>query len=300
MSLNPDAHSFNLIDEAVDKAWKDPKKMADLVLTGVNTQTTVQELEQSGAGGTIAVSPVALPEDEQDGTARTNQAEPATPVLEPVPGAPTKEEVTLSLEPRDKGKKADRTPRTLRGRPDLVAEVGKTSLTLPHSARPTLTPRPNASEESFDLADVPASEASEVTSLHHQLHELRGVVDSMSRDLFKSIGSLESRLSVLESRSAAVAQPGSHRVTLSGSTTLPFLPLGPKAPVASDIARSTKAEHEDLLEQCRGAKYTPSKLSQKQILTVLSGGADLSGIVLPLTRQQWKPEGLYKLVKDLK
>jgi len=254
------------IEDATTRAMENPRELADFILRGINDQTTSAERTD-------------FMEHDSNGHAETEVPETTRGVSES--GFLTRDEIITGL---DKPPTKIKLPRNLPAKGHLIEETA-----------PSLTVD-NLDEGLGNDDDMPTSEASEVASMVVQMRETTGLINSLDDKLSRALSGIESRLSTLESRLARSDLPATtHKRVVSG----PIIPVIPPALPSMSGALQTNPNLSDLgelLERCKGHKYTPSKLAQRQIFISLAEGKDIGDIDLPLSRSQWKPENLVRIV----
>jgi hypothetical protein len=281
MSSTTDMKSYQVIDDSTQKAWANPKGMAELILHGVHDQTTKDYPDndhQSHTSGGVPETTHGIIEEESD--------------------AVTKGEVEQSLE---KPIPKVRVPSTL---PSVSGNIPPTVSTVIKDKEITLKPDNEGNHLDDDTHEELMSEASEVASLSVQVTEIANVVNTLSRDLTTAMSRMESRISLLESRfgmmsgALPVAQ---HRRVVSGqlSPPLPIIPTAITQILDQPGASDSPHPGEELLDQCRSHRFTPSVLAQKQIILLLSEGKDISRLKFPIPKAQWKADYLYQIITSL-
>lgn len=278
-----------LLQESTDKAWSNPKQMADIILQGVNNQSTeswADQVEENLASHTQTEVPdttQGLPDDLMSGAITQDEVEDCLP--------------KHVISPRI------RLPSSLSSKPDLVTPMSHSTPTKSHQVMEgkTLLDLEESGDLETDPPDVFASESSEVLSLTVNVRELTGVVNAFRKDMDIIVSKLESRLASVEARLAqsSTTITANHRRTLSPQS------LAPPLPIIVDIAKPitpgvSRASHEELLSRCREHKFTPSKLAQRQIFLSLAEAKEIGDIKLPIPRAQWKPEEIYKIVLSIR
>lgn len=260
--------AYQVIDDATARTMSNPKGLAELIIKGINDQTTIEKDEGH---------------EENVGHAETGFHDNSG-VNDNLEGVLTEQEVISSME---KTKPRTWLPRTLADKSDAVQKPDH----ILHVVEADL--------QMDDADEHPMSEASEVASLAVQLKEITGVVNVIGSQMTDFMSKMESRLSTLESRVSQDNNPTRpHRRTVTGTK----IPVMPTTPTTSHSERESTtqapsfAELSELLERCKAHKFTPSKLAQKQIFISLADGKELTGLELPLTRAQWKPENLVHIV----
>jgi len=268
-----DIAALKVMQEATTKALKDPKKMADLILTGVHNQTTVD-------------LPAAGQEDPGEGFVSAEEATPGDVTVEEVEGSLVKPAPKVRLPP------------SLKALPEQVPSTQRVKGTILDQGHLKVRAVTEVEEEvaTSNEDDAPTSEASEVASITIQMRELSGVVNNLNATVAQAMSNIETRLAGLEVRVGEIeGKPQRHRKIISTE----LLPL--QLPMMSGALpfKQEATSGSELLELVSSYKFTPSKLSQKQLLLQMTDGKDISKIKLPLTRQEWKPENLAKLLQGL-
>jgi hypothetical protein len=255
--------NFQEMSKETDKAWVDPNKMADDLISKINDQSTVDNEDWAEEMNSMDIYDI------------------------------TEEEVKESLEKPQKRAVGivDRKPV-----PKKIPDVPKTPKKV--DKEPEIAREPTDQHESIEIDDNsdreenPMSEASEVASVQVQLKELSGTVESMNKNLMEILNRLEGRVQLLEREKVMETVTGHKRILSGGERTLTLPGI-----VAS---RSDSIDQEELYDRCKSFKYTPSILAQKQILISLSGKNDIKSQRLPLTRSEWKPENLVRTIQAIK
>lgn len=258
---------YKSIDEATARAMANPKELSETILKGIHDQTTRE-------------SPEPMQQSE-DGHAETGFTDNSG-VTDQQEGLLTQQEIESSLEKGSSG------PKLSRNLPVVQANTPEMSGALfPYEDTEVVN----------DNDEAPISESSEVASLSVQMREVTGVVNRMGSEISEFMSRVESRLTTLEAKTSSGSSLIQHRRTITGPKIPETLIKSP--PIQrefKDKSIASLSQLSDLLDRCKEHKYTPSTLSQKQIFISLADGKELTGLELPLSRTQWKPENLVRIV----
>lgn len=268
--LEIETRALGLMSAETSKAWEDPQEMAATILQGVNDQSTQEQVDKMNSADNLLTD---------DSAEARSEHEADFQMAGEVVGALTR------------GSRAKPLAITLRSQPDNVVPTVAV-------ADPTLT------IESFESAmgDVGTSEASEISSMHHQVRELSGVVKSLSRDMANALSSIESRLSLLESKvlpPVRVTKDHKRVISASGPVDLHLVPSQPIGARTDMDTIKAGVQTEALRDTCSKVKFNPSALVQAQLLKKLADASDLGDLKLPLTRTQWRPDELSQIVSRI-
>lgn len=265
--LEIETKALGLMSAETSKAWENPQEMAATILQGVNDQSTQDQVDKiNSADNLLKDDPVETQIEHGKDFQMASE----------VVGALTRESRARPL------------ATTLRSQPDNV--VPTVAVTDP-------TPTVEGFESTME--DIGTSEASEISSMHHQVRELSGVVKSLSRDMANTLSSIESRLSLLESKVlplVRVTKDHKRVISASGPVDLQLVPSRPIGARTDMDTIKAGVQTEALRDTCSKVKFNPSALVQAQLLKKLANVNDLGDLKLPLTRTQWRPDELSQIV----
>jgi hypothetical protein len=185
-----------------------------------------------------------------------------------------------------------------------VAHVPNTAPDHPNSSKGNLSGDFDLVSD-FSAPDEHHSEASDISSMHHQLTSITGVLNSLERTMSSAMSRIETRVSLLESkvRPMTATKPPSppHKRVLSGSTPIPLalVPIGAPTNISPPGRGVTPWTPDEVETGLKGMRYSPLKVVQKQLILSLVPGSDLSKIPLPLSRADWNKAKLANFLNSL-